>query len=53
MQGYLFGKPVTPEETAKLLRSVAGQSGAIPTAPVPSESASLEPIPLSTGSGKV
>ena len=25
MQGYLFGKPVPPEETAKLLRSVAGQ----------------------------
>ncbi len=25
MQGYLFGKPVPPEETTKLLRSVAGQ----------------------------
>ncbi len=28
MQGYLFGKPVAPEETTKLLRSVAGQTGA-------------------------
>ena len=26
MQGYLFGKPVPPEDTAKLLRSIGGQS---------------------------
>jgi hypothetical protein len=36
MQGYLFGKPVPPEDTAKLLRSVAGQHGAAaPTTATP------------------
>ena len=34
MQGYLFGKPVPPEETTTLLRSVAGQYGAAAPATV-------------------
>jgi len=34
MQGYLFGKPVPPEETTKLLRSVAGQYGGVTPATV-------------------
>jgi EAL domain-containing protein (putative c-di-GMP-specific phosphodiesterase class I) len=41
MQGYLFGKPVPPDETTKLLRAVAGQTAAGQTeAAVPAADAS-------------